>query len=148
VERTSVFDTIKFRPGFCFFCFEQITVFQYFRDNSTTKDLKIPLFFLWMEIYWFSVLGEGCVLKWRSDTSLECLRPGSPQSVQLRPAWTNIIKWDFFSLMQRLWFITSLYKLVLKCTMVYDKDESGHAPDQPYMFEKSWLIANEMLSDG
>ena len=35
-----------------------------------------------------------------------------------------------------------------KCTMVYDKDESGHAPDQPYMFEKSWLIANEMLSDG
>ena len=32
--------------------------------------------------------------------------------------------------------------------MVFDKDESGHAPDQPYMFEKSWLIANEMLSDG
>ena len=25
--------------------------------------------------------------------------------------------------------------------MVYDKDESGHAPDQPYLFEKSWLIA-------
>ena len=35
--------------------------------------------------------------------------------------------------------------------MVYDKDESGHAPDQPHLFEKSWLIANEifqMLSDG
>ena len=25
--------------------------------------------------------------------------------------------------------------------MVYDKDESGHAPDQPHLFEKSWLIA-------
>ena len=70
MERTSVFDTIKFRPGFCFFCFEQITVFQYFRDNSTIKDLEKPLFFLWMEIYWFSVLGEGCVLKWSSNTSI------------------------------------------------------------------------------
>ena len=66
MERTSVFDTIKFRPGFCFFCFEQITVFQYFRDNSTIKELEIPLFFLWMEIYWFSILGEGRVLKWSS----------------------------------------------------------------------------------
>ena len=32
--------------------------------------------------------------------------------------------------------------------MVYDKDESGHAPDQSHLFKKSWLIANEMLSDG
>ena len=53
MERTSVFDTIKFRPGFGFFCFLQITVFQYFRDNSTIKDFKIPLFFQRMKIYWF-----------------------------------------------------------------------------------------------
>ena len=58
MERTSVFDTIKFRPGFGFFCFEQITVFQYFRDNSSINDLELPLFFPRMEIYWFSVLGE------------------------------------------------------------------------------------------
>ena len=58
MERTSVFDTIKFRPGFGFFCFEQITVFQYFRDNSSIKDLELPLFFPRMEIYWFSVSGS------------------------------------------------------------------------------------------
>lgn len=106
MERTSVFDTIKFRPGFGFFCFEQITVFQYFRDNSSINDLELPLFFPRMEIYWFSVLGEEGLSQFHWTTFQNeaqirfwngIVRSHPSLSKLWRPAWTcsNIMRREF-----------------------------------------------------
>ena len=145
MERTSVFDTIKFRPGFGFFCFEQITVFQYFRDNSSIKYFELPLFFPRMEIYWFSVLGERAsdtvlldyVSKRSSNWFLEWHCPKSPRPIQIvEPCLDKHHEARFFFDATIMIYHVSL-QTCFKCTMVYDKDESGHAPDQPHLFKKS-----------